>query len=106
MASLIILKIPVNLNEILKEWSRQAGCFSKEIPVETREIKYMNALMELFSLFARHHEELTNGDFVRIYRFFKDAGFTKRLSKEANISNRYAKLEHQEPLEKKITDKI
>ena len=100
MSSLITLQIPVNLNEIIKEWSRQAGCFTKDIPVETREIKYMNALMELFSLFARHHEELNNGNFVRAYRFFKDAGFTKRLSVEADIANRYAKLEHQEPLEK------
>ena len=97
MSSLITLSIPVNLNEILKEWSKQAGCFSKDTLTETRQIKYMNALMELFSMFARHHEDLDDGDFIRIFRFFKDAGFTKRLSREANITNRCAKLEHKEP---------
>jgi len=97
MSSLITLQIPVNLSEIIKEWSRQAGCFTKSTPTEKREIVYKNALMQLFSMFARHHSELNDGDFVRNYRFFKDAGFTKRLSREADIFNRYAKLEHKEP---------
>lgn len=97
MSSLITLQIPVNLSTVIKEWSQQAGCFTKETPKEKREIIYMFALMELFSMFARHHEEFNNGHFVRVYRFFKDAGFTKRLSKETDVYNRYMKLEHQEP---------
>lgn len=94
---MISLQITLNLNEVLKEWSRQAGYFTKETPAEKREIIYMNALMELFSMFAKHHEELSDGDFIRSYRFFKDAGFTKRLSKETHIFNRFLKLEYQEP---------
>lgn len=94
---MISLQITLDLNNVLKEWSRQAGCFTKEVPAEKREIVYMNALMELFSMFAKHHEELNNGDFIRAFRFFKDGGFTKRLSNETHVFNRFLKLENLEP---------
>ena len=91
------LQIPVTLNDILKKWSHQAGCFDEGVPKETREKSYLNALMGVFSMFARHHTELEDGDFVRAFRFFKDAGFTKRLSLETHIAERYGKLERTEP---------
>ena len=53
--------------------------------------------MAVFSMFARHHTELSDGEFVRSFRFFKDAGFTKRLSLETSIAERYGKLERTEP---------
>jgi hypothetical protein len=91
------LQIPVTLNDILKKWSHQAGCFEETVPRETRERAYLDALMALFSMFARHHAELEDGDFVRAFRFFKDAGYTKRLSTETSVAERYGKLERTEP---------
>ena len=91
------LQIPITLNDILKKWSHQAGCFEKSVTIEVREKKYMEALLALFSLFAKHHEEMSDGDFVRAFRFFKDSGIAKRLSSEAPIAGRYAKLELIEP---------
>jgi hypothetical protein len=91
------LQIPVTLNDVLKKWSHQAGCFDVAVPKETREKAYLDSLMAVFSMFARHHTELEDGDFVRAFRFFKDAGFTKRLSLETHIAERYGKLERTEP---------
>jgi hypothetical protein len=87
----------VTLQDIFKKWSHQAGYFDDSVPKETREKIYLDALMAIFSMFARHHTELNDGEFVRAFRFFKDAGFTKRLSLEASISERYGKLERTEP---------
>jgi len=91
------LSIPVTLQDILRKWSHQAGCFTGEVLKETREKIYLEALMAVFSMFARHHTELNDGEFVRSFRFFKDAGLTKRLSLESSIAERYGKLERIEP---------
>lgn len=91
------LSIPMTLADILKKWSHQAGCFPETLPKEIREKAYMDSLLAVFSLLARHHMELPDGEFVRAFRFFKDAGFTKRLSVETSIAERYGKLERVEP---------
>jgi len=91
------LQVPTTLQEVIKTWSRQVGANREgTTPVETREKKYNDALMSLLSLFANHHDEIKDGDFVRAYRFFRDSGLTKRLSNEAPISIRYSKLERIE----------
>jgi hypothetical protein len=96
----------VTLNDVLKKWSHQAGCFDGTIPKEIREKSYLDSLMAVFSMVARHHTELEDGEFVRAFRFFKDAGFTKRLSLETSIAERYGKLERTEPgFEKKCEPK-
>ena len=87
----------MTLQDILKKWSHQAGCFTDEVLKETREKIYLESLMAVFSMFARHHTELGDGEFVRAFRFFKDAGFTKRLSLETSVAERYGKLERTEP---------
>lgn len=97
LPKLVELQVPVTLNDVLKKWSHQTGCFDKSVSTEIRERLYTNALMSLFCLFAKYHTELNDGDFVRCFRFFKDSGLTKRLSDEAHVSERYLKLEHQEP---------
>lgn len=94
---LVELSIPMTLADILKKWSHQAGCFPENLPKEIREKAYMDSLLAVFSLLARHHSELQDGEFVRAFRFFKDAGFTKRLSVETTIAERYGKLERAEP---------
>ena len=91
------LQLPISLQDILKIWGRQVGYFDKDVPPETQEIKYMNALMELFSLLAKYHEEIADHDFIRIFRFFKDAGFAKRLHPDTAIAKRAGKLENLEP---------
>jgi len=93
----LILQIPIPLQDILKTWARQAGFFDKSVVPEVQEKKYLDALMELFCMFAKYHESLDESTFARVFRFFKDAGFTKRLNEEAAISKRYAKLDHIEP---------
>ena len=93
----IEIKTSLSLSDIILQWCRQAGCFDASVPVEAREKKYTEALMGLLSLFAKHQEELDDGSFIRIFRFFKDTGLTKRLSPETLIHKRSIKLEHKEP---------
>lgn len=91
------LSVQVTLVDLLKKWSRQVGYFEKNVLAEIREKKYLDSLLALFGLFAVHHAELSDSDFARNMRFFTDAGLAKRLSPEAPISIRYAKLERIEP---------
>ena len=106
LPKLVELSIPMTLADILKKWSHQAGCFPENLPKEIREKAYMDSLLAVFSLLARHHSELSDGEFVRAFRFFKDAGFTKRLSVETSIAERYGKLEQVEPgFEPKLEEK-
>jgi hypothetical protein len=93
----LVLQIPILLQDILKTWARQAGYFDKAIVPEIQEKKYLDALMELFCMMAKHHEEMDEATFARVFRFFKDTGFTKRLNDEAAISKRYIKLDRTEP---------
>jgi hypothetical protein len=93
----INLQLTVTLQEVLKIWSRQVGVFDPSVTSETREKKYTDALMSLFSMFANHHEEMDDSTFARVFRFFRDGGFTKRLNEQAPISIRYPKIGNAEP---------
>lgn len=97
MPDILKLQLPISMQDVIRIWARQAGYFDKSVPLETQEKKYMNALMELFSMFAKHHGELDDSNFIRIFRFFKDSGFTKRLHPDTDIAKRSAKLEVSEP---------
>jgi hypothetical protein len=91
------LVLPISLQDVLKAWARKAGFFDKSVPIDIQEKKYLDAIMGLFCMLAKHHEEMDDATFARAFRFFKDTGLTKRLSDEASISKRYAKLDHIEP---------
>jgi len=93
----ISLQLMVTLQEVFKIWARQAGMFDSSIPLETREKKYMDALMTLFTMFANHHLEMDDSTFARVFRFFRDAGLTKRLNDQAPIYSRYQKIGNIEP---------
>jgi len=93
----ILLQLPISIQDVLKMWARQAGNFDKVVPLETQEKKYMDALMELLGMLAKHHDELDDSNFARAFRFFRDAGLTKRLHGDTDISKRYSKLEGLEP---------
>ena len=93
----ILLQLPISIQDVLKMWARQAGNFDKVVPLETQEKKYMDALMELLGTLAKHHDELDDSNFARAFRFFRDAGLTKRLHGDTDISKRYSKLEGLEP---------
>lgn len=97
MAESLKLTLPISIQEVLKIWARQAGNFEKTVPPEVQEIKYMNAMMELFGMLAKHHEEMNDSDFIRCFRFFRDAGFSKRLSADTSLAKRSSKLETLEP---------
>jgi hypothetical protein len=97
MAEIIKLQLPISIQDVLKIWARQAGNFEKAIPAETQEKKYMDGIMELLQMFAKHHDEMDDSNFARAFRFFRDAGLTKRLHGDTDISKRYAKLEGLEP---------
>jgi hypothetical protein len=97
MSEILKLNLPISIQDFLKIWARQAGNFEKTVLPEIQEKKYMDALMELFSMFAKHHVDMDDSNFARTFRFFRDAGFTKRLHNEAEISKRYSKLEGMEP---------
>ena len=91
------LQLTTTLEEIIRVWIRQASeTVDKNTIPEVKENKFMNALMELFSLFARHHEDIQDFDFIRIFQFFKDAGFARRLNSDTHIVQRIAKIEKQE----------
>lgn len=92
---IIEIQIPITLKEVLKKWSLQVGTFKDETSPEEREKLYMNALMSLFVEFTLSHEKFSDENFVRIFRFFKDMGFSKRVSKEAPVYERYEKLDLQ-----------
>ena len=91
------LILPISLQDVLRAWARKAGFFDKSVPLDIQEKKYIDALMGLFCMYAKHHEELDDATFARVFRFFKDAGLTKRLNDEAAISKRYTKLDRIEP---------
>jgi hypothetical protein len=97
MSDILKLQLPISIQDVLKIWARQAGSFEKTISPETQEIKYMSALLELLGMLAKHHEEMNDSNFIRSFRFFKDAGLTKRLSADTTIFKRAAKLEGIEP---------
>jgi hypothetical protein len=93
----ITLQLTVPLQEILKTWSRQVGVFESNVPAEIKEKKYMDSLMALFTMFANHHLEMDDSTFARVFRFFRDAGLTKRLNDQAPIYSRYQKIGNLEP---------
>jgi hypothetical protein len=97
MADILKLQLPISIQDVLKIWARQAGTFEKNIPAETQEKKYMDGIMELLQMFAKHHDEMDDSNFARAFRFFRDAGFTKRLHGDTEVSKRYAKLDGIEP---------
>lgn len=97
------LTLPVSIQDVIKLWARQAGSFDKAVPPETQEIKYVNALMEVFSMLAKHHEELDDSNFIRAFRFFRDTGFAKRLHGDTTMAKRASKLEGIEPETKETT---
>jgi hypothetical protein len=97
MSEILKLQLPISVQDILKIWARQAGFFEKGIPPEAQEIKYINAMMELLGMLAKHHEEMDDSNFIRAFRFFRDAGLTKRLHTDTDIFKRAAKLEGIEP---------
>jgi len=97
MAETLEIKTDVPFDGIISQWCRQAGHFDKAISPEHREKKYNEALVGLFCMFSKHHEELDDGVFVRAFRFFSDAGITKRLGEESIACQRYRKLERKEP---------
>jgi len=91
------LTLPIAIQDIIKLWARQAGSFDKTVPPETQEIKYMNAMMEMFGMLAKHHDELDDSNFIRAFRFFRDTGFAKRLHGDTSMAKRASKLEGIEP---------
>jgi hypothetical protein len=97
MSDILKLQLPISVQDILKIWARQAGFFDKAVPPEAQEIKYMGAMMELLGMLAKHHDEMDDSNFIRAFRFFKDAGLTKRLNSDTPIFKRAAKLEGIEP---------
>jgi hypothetical protein len=97
MAEIIKLQLPISIQDILKTWARQTGNFERTVPPETQEKKYMDGIMELLQMFAKHHDEMDDSNFARVFRFFRDAGLTKRLHGDTDISKRYVKLEGLEP---------
>jgi len=97
LPKLVELQIPVTLKDVLKKWSHQAGNFEDNVPTESREKLYINALMALFVQFSLSHDNYNDENFVRIFRFFKDAGFLKRVSEQSSIYERYKKLNFQIP---------
>lgn len=97
MAENLKLTLPISIQEVIKIWARQAGNFEKTVPPEIQEIKYMNALMELLGMLAKHHEEMNDSDFIRCFRFFRDSGFAKRLNADTTLAKRASKLESLEP---------
>jgi hypothetical protein len=97
MADNIKLTLPISIQDVLKLWARQAGSFDKTVPPEIQEKKYVDALMELFHMFAKHHEEMDDSNFIRSFRFFRDTGFAKRLHADTSLAKRASKLETLEP---------
>jgi len=94
---LVELSLPVALRDVLKKWSHNAGFFKKDVELEKREKLYMSAFTALFLEFSLSHDKYDDENFVRIFRFFKDAGFLKRVSEEASVCERYRALELQVP---------
>jgi len=82
-------EIPTSLGDILIQWSRKA---SPTLSEDVNEKKYSEAFMALFGLYAKYHEELSDEDFARIFKFFRESGIAKRLGPEAPIAVRYAKV--------------
>jgi hypothetical protein len=97
MADILKLQLPISIQDIMKIWARQAGYFDKTVPLEIQEKKYLDSLMALLGMLAKHHNEMDDSNFSRAFRFFRDVGLTKRLHGDTDISKRYAKLEGIEP---------
>ena len=83
------LKVEFSLSSIMKEWSRQLGLFSDKT---VADMKGMEAMSALFSIFASNCSELSDTSFMLIFRFFVDMGLTKRLSSETSVYQRYSKI--------------
>ena len=66
------VEFKTNLHAIIYQWASQSRFFSKKIPIEDRREKYLKALDELRNMFNRHHKEIKDAHFSRIYRFLRD----------------------------------
>lgn len=90
---LVELQVPITLRDVLKKWSHQAGEPKEFITKKEQETAYLGAINALFVEFSLNFEKYEDEEFVRILRFFRDAGFLKRVSEESAVFEQYKSLE-------------
>jgi len=95
------MEVKINLEKIMELWYESEGFFSGGKNNRKQQELYEGALENLMRLFCYHHEELDDGDFSRIMRFFNkiNIGGTD-LIEETGVMERFRPMKYKENPEK------
>ena len=91
----IKIELETTLFKVVYKWMSQVWFFHKDTDISERREKYETALRELGSLFNRHHKELSDSHFSRIFRFLREF-LDFETNNHEDINNRFDKFMYQE----------